>query len=114
MTTPTVAEQVAALARDYRRLDNDKALIEEAQDGIKRRVRDLLDVGDRVEVDGKAVTVSVNRRFDPARAAVELPPELRDLCTVTKVDPTAAKKVLPPAVYESLMSEVGQPRVVLA
>lgn len=112
-TRPDTADQIAALARDYRNLDLQKALIEEQQDNIRTRVRDLLDVGDCVDVDGKPVRVEPNRRFDPARAAAELPPELLALCTVSKVDPATARKTLPPAVYSSLMSEVGKPRVVI-
>lgn len=114
MTQPTTDEQVAALARDYRNLNNQKSLIEEQQDHIKERVRDLLQVGDSVVVDGTAVRVEPNRRFDPKRAVAELPPDLLEMCRVTKVDPAAARKVLPPALYEGLMSEVGSPRVVLA
>ena len=112
-TQPTTTDQVAALARDYRNLDLQKSLIEEQQENIRQRVRDLLDVGDSVDVDGKAVRVEPNRRFDPARAAAELPPDLLALCKVEKVDSAAARKVLPPSLYESLMSAVGKPRVVL-
>lgn len=111
---PDTTAQVTALARDYRNLDNQKALIEEQQDSIKTRVRNLLDVGDAVDVDGRTVRVEPNRRFDPVRAAKELPAELLVLCKVEKVDPAAARKVLPPAMYQALMSDVGQPRVVLA
>lgn len=112
-TQPDTATQVAALARDYRLLDNQKSLIEEQQTNIRTRVRQMLNVGDSVDVDGRMVRVEPNRRFDPVRAAAELPPSLLEMCRVEKVDPTLAKRTLPPALYESLMSEVGQPRVVL-
>jgi hypothetical protein len=111
--TYDTTSQVEALARDYRALEDQRRLIEEQQDDIKERVRKILDIGDAVDVDGRAVRVEPNRRFDPARAATELPPNLLTMCTVTKVDPAAARRVLPPALYASLMSDAGKPRVVL-
>lgn len=106
-----ITDQVTALTRDYRQLDLQKVMIEEQQAGIRTRIRDLLDVGDRVDVDGRTVSVTANRRFDPKLAEKELPTELLAMCKVEKVDAALAKRVLPPALFETFMAEVGAPVV---
>lgn len=107
-------DELAGLVRRYRQLDISAREIADEQADIKARVRKLLDVGDRVPVDGKPVAVQPNRRFDPGLAERVLTPEWLAACTVKKVDSAAAKKILPPALYEACMAEVGDPRVVIA
>jgi hypothetical protein len=83
---------------------------EEAQ--LKTTIRAHLKPGDQGCVNGQpVVAVTPNRRFSPTLALETLPEPLLSLCMVTKVDSAAAKKALPPAVYEQCMAEVGEPVV---
>lgn len=114
MTTDTYT--TAALDGDVRRfleLDERRKDIEAEQAIIKARIR-ALGVGHYDAPCGVGVTVSPNRRFDPGLAEQVIPDELLTLCRVTVVDSKAAKRALPPAVYEQCMKPVGDPRVVLA
>lgn len=80
---------------------------------IKAELRHRLPVGVHT-IDGqKAVTITVNRRFDPVVATANLRPELLALCTVAKVDGATAKRNLPPSVYAACMAE-GEPVIRLA
>lgn len=86
-------------------------LTEQAND-LKGRLRQLLrEPGTYTAEGAKVVTLTPNRRFDPRLAFELLPDDLLRLCTVTKIDPAAAKKVLPPAIYEQFMVEAGDPVV---
>lgn len=86
--------------------------IEAEEAHLKTLIRSRLTVGQRGTVNGlPVVTLSPNRRFQPALAAQVLPPSLLELCQASKVDSATAKKVLPPALYEQCMGEVGEPVV---
>ncbi len=105
----------AAVDLDVRRYLELAAKAEEIaaeQNAIKTRLRGLGE-GRHTAPCGVAVTVSPNRRFDPAKAQSSLPGELLDLCMKTAVDSSTAKRNLPPEIYEACMSEVGNARVSL-
>jgi hypothetical protein len=112
--TATTTDQIAALARDYRKLDTARAAIEARQADIKTRVRDLMSVGQKVDVDGKAVTLTAQRKLNVDLAASYLPTELRAQCLVETYDVKALRQYLAPTVIEACMVESGAPRVTLA
>jgi len=79
---------------------------------LKAKLRSTLTVGQRGTIDGTPIlSVTANRRFDPDYAAKNLPAGLLAMCMVSVLDRTRAKSVLPPALFESCMREVGEPVV---
>lgn len=96
----------------YTHLEGIRASCVEEQDAIKAALRTRLDVG-KHDTSAGTVTITINRRFDPALAATVLAsnPELLAMCSTTTVTAAKAKKVLAPVVYESLMKPVGDPTV---
>lgn len=108
----TADPQLTDLISRLRDINSKLADLTAAADDIKSQIRQAVPAGARALIDGQpAVTVSANRRFDPDLAKTVLPPELVQLCLVEKVDGAQAKRNLPPAVYEQLMTDVGQPVV---
>jgi hypothetical protein len=111
MTTATLAEQLTPLAARLAAILAEKAELENAEKAIKTQIRSLVPGPDTYQAGDVALTVSANRRFDPATAERVLPAELLDLCRIAKVDAAAAREVLPPALYAQCMTEVGDYRV---
>lgn len=82
---------------------------------LKAVLRQRLAAGQAGTVNGeKVVTLTPNRRFDPALAAQVVPSDLLPSISTTSIDSKLAKAVLPPALYEAAMREVGEPVVRLA
>lgn len=111
--TPTTVDDLVAR---YAELERRRHSIVEEQDFIKGQLRKEFEVG-KHELATGTVTLSPNRRFDPKVAEqvlTQINPALIQACSVTKLDAAAAKKVLPPAVYESCMKESPDPKVVIA
>lgn len=93
-------------------LAQQRAEIEAEEAHLKKTLRAHLTIGTPATVNGQpVVTLTPNRRFNADLAKQTLPESLLALCTVTKVDSAAAKKTLPPALYEQCMAEVGEPVV---
>lgn len=113
MTTTTSATQLDTDVQRFLELDARKHEIEAEQAEIKERIR-ALGIGSH-SAAGMTINVTPNRRFNADHAAKVLPESLAALCikTTTAIDAGLAKENLPPAVYESCMVEVGQPRVVV-
>lgn len=88
-----------------------KAELEAEERQLKQQIRELVEGPDAYKAGDLTVTVSLNRRFDPQLAERNVPTELLDLCKISKVDPAAAKEVLPPALYQACMAEIGDYRV---
>lgn len=109
MTDPA---QLDTDVKRYLELDAIKADIEIEQSAIKTRLRDL-GIGAHSAPCGVAVTVTANRRFNPAEAGRIVPAELLPAIQSTVVDAKKAKAILPPALYEQAMLPVGDPRVVI-
>lgn len=90
----------------------DIAQLTEAANDLKGRLRQLLPEPGTYTAEGaKVVTLAPNRRFDPVQAQRGLPGPLLDAIRVTKIDAATAKQVLPPALYELCMVDVGDPVV---
>lgn len=89
------------------------ALTEQIND-IKTRLRTELAPGAYTINGEPAVTVTPQRRFDPAVAERVLPPDFLELCRVPKVDASTARKVLPPALYAACQADSGEPVIRLA
>lgn len=97
----------AEIAR-YRELDQMRRRIDEELDAIKARWR--------VHGVGKYgdVTISENRRFSVTMCKqwVETnAPQLLPAITEEVISSSKAKQLLPPAVYDSMMAPIGDPRV---
>lgn len=116
MTTPHAAlsDQLAPLAAALADVLARKSDLEAVERDLKARIRTLVPGPDTYAAGEATLTISPNRRFDANTAMKVLPPNLLDLCLVSKVDSTAAKKVLPPALYDQCMTEVGELRVAFA
>lgn len=113
MTTDTLDQTTAGTVRRLHVLAAQIAELTIEADGLKAQLRQQLSAG-TYDLDGvPAVRISPQRRFDPALAEQVLPGNLLELCIVRRVDGATAKRVLPPAAYQSCQSESGEPRVVL-
>lgn len=107
----TLENQLQPLASRLAAILEDKAALEAEEKDIKAQIRALVPGPDTYAAGGYVLSVSPNRRFDTATAERILPAELLDLCKVAKVDPAAARGVLPPALYQQCMKQVGDDRV---
>ena len=110
-TITTLQDQLAPLAAKLADILTAKSAIEEEERTIKATIRALVPGPDTYAAGNINITVTTNRRFDPKTAERVLPIELLNLCRVSKVDATAAKVVLPPAVYLQCMAEIGEYRI---
>lgn len=113
MTELTSADQRDLITRLYDVHTRMADLAEQERD-LKARLRTQLRPGEYTVDQKKALTITPTRRFDPTLAERVLPPDLLDLCRVSKVDSAAAKQVLPPALYAQCSADVGEPAVRLA
>lgn len=107
MTDP---DQLDHDVKRYLELDALRADLTVEMEAIKERLREG---GTQTAPCGVKITVSPNRRFDPAKAAEVVPEALLPLCQKTIIDSAKAKAALPPAIYEAAMVEVGAPRVTI-
>lgn len=113
-STTELDDELKAAVTRLLTLQQTRTDIEAEEARLKTLIRSRLHVGDRGTVNGQTVlALSPNRRFSPSLAEQVLPASLLDLCKVTKVDSSTAKKTLPPALYDSCMAEVGEPVVKL-
>lgn len=81
---------------------------------LKAILRERLTVGQAGTVRGeKVVTLSPNRRFDPALALQLVPSDILPSISSTSIDSKLARAVLPPALMDACMREVGELKVVL-
>lgn len=105
-------DELTALTRRYLDLAARRDDLDLELGAIKAKIRDNITPGDTLTTtDGIKVTVTANRRFNPAKAAEIIPADLLTLCQTTVVDAKKAKSVLPPALYEAAMVTVGDPVV---
>jgi len=106
MNTPRTLDQVLTEWFDI----NDR--IKQLEDAKAALQTEMRAYGEGAHESAKGtVTVSPQRRFNADRAAEVVPIDLYQLCQETVVSSARAKAILPPAVYEACMVEVGQPRV---
>lgn len=109
--TPAPPVDVDQLAAEYLDLKTRAGVLD---DRMKQIVAQLRDLGPgKHDAGNYAITVTPSRRFDPdlARIVLASNPELLAACTDHVISSTKAKQVLAPAVYESLMTPSGDPRV---
>ena len=110
--TEATAELLPLISR-LAEIADAKTQLEAEEKTIKTQLRDSLDVGTKVTVNGSPVlAIQSYRRFDATLATRTLTPELLALCTVPTVDSKRAKELLPPAVYTACCKDYD-PRVVL-
>lgn len=79
-------------------------VLEAAAADVRRWLAERLPEGTHA-LRGVRVAVLATRRFDPARAAKVLPPELRERCSVTVVDRAKAQRVLTEEQYRECQTE---------
>lgn len=106
-----ITATLAPLAAELARVLADKAELETRERDIKARIRAIVPGPDTYAAGDATLVVSPNRRFDPKLAERVLPAELLDLCRTSKVDAAAAREVLPPALYDQCMAQVGDYRI---
>lgn len=110
-TDTTLSDTLAPLAKRLANVLAAKSDLEQEEKDIKAAIRAAVPGPDTYAAGDVTLSVSLNRRFSPARAEAVLPPQLLDLCRETVVTSAAAKAALPPVVYMSCMEEVGDYRV---
>lgn len=111
-TDEQLTDDDVALVEALAKILDQQAHLEAQARDIKNELRATLGTGTFAGKDGvDRVSIRPNRRFAREQAAKVLPPELLALCTVTTVDSAQARKTLPPAVYETCMTDVGDPVV---
>jgi hypothetical protein len=99
------------LVKEYVRLREQREQIDTAMDGIKHLLRSL---GNGThEIANLSVQIIPNRRLDTKRVATELPQQAHPGLYKTVPDPTALRRHVSPDYYESLMTEIGEPKVVI-
>lgn len=97
------------LIADYVALSAERAAIDE-QLGLIRAHLAGLGAGTHTGARGR-VTVTYPHRFSLDRAAEVLPEQLLAACTTATVTPKAAKKVLPPGLYDQCCTTADTPVV---
>jgi hypothetical protein len=101
-------ESTANLARRLVAIADAKAELDAEADQIKNELRSL-GAGTHAAGDYK-VTVTTQRRFD-ASLAQQILDETTYTSLCTAFDSKKAKATLPPALYDTLMTESGEPRI---
>lgn len=99
------------LVKQYVQLADQKITIDEQLDGIKAELRKL-DVGSH-DIAGCKVTISPNRRIDPALVAQQYPVQKHPELWKASPDTTAIRKHLAPIRVEQLMTKSGEPKVLV-
>lgn len=116
--TPATVEldaDTAGVVAQIHRLNAQAEEIDGEVRALKAVLRQRLAVGQAGVVNGqKVVTLSPNRRFDPELARQVVPSDLIPSISSTSIDSKLAKALLPPALYEAAMREVGDPVVRLS
>lgn len=111
MTDERLSDEDVQLVEALAKILDQQAHLEAQAREIKAELR-ALGTGTFTDSAGvERISIRPNRRFAREQAAKVLPPELLALCTVTTVDSAQARKALPPAVYETCMTDVGDPVV---
>lgn len=104
MLTPELAEEAtyraARLVSLAEVIDHATSESDEHKAWLRRNVGPVRDV----ELGEVRVTIAPQRRFR-LDLAQKLPAEWRELCTRTVIDPTMAKRVLPPELYDACIGE---------
>lgn len=103
-------DTAATLAKLVATLEQIRQLTADAEH-FKTQLRDRLGPGAYTIDTRPALTITPTRRFDPDRAATMLPPTQLAAITRPVVDPTLAKQILAPALYDLCRVEAGRPAV---
>jgi len=107
-------DEFLAAAKELREITAQEKLLAERKEAVKALLAKVLAVGERgISPDGDIlVTVRAGAaRFNPQKAAEQLPTEVLPSVMVTTVDAKRAKAVLAPALYE-LCLDYNKPSVV--
>lgn len=97
--------------------DDDVLRLVDLQAAQKQIEEEVEEIRERIRAHGSGavgdlkVTVTPQRRFSAQLAAEKLTAEQLASIAETILSGAKAKAVLPPIVYESLMYEIGKPRV---
>lgn len=97
------------LVKEYVALDEQRAGINERMDAIKHELR-TLGTGSH-PIAGVTVSISPNRRIDETRVANLYPISSHPELYTAKPDTKKLRQELPAKVVDSLMTDVGEPRV---
>ena len=111
----TLEDRIAPVAAELATVQDKIKELTERADALKAILRDLTDgAPDSYAAGNLTVTISPNRRFDPAAFAAAYPvtqhPEFYKLTP----DTTTVKAKVAPEVYESFMRQVGDVKVGLS
>lgn len=112
MTTTDTTTQLTALAAELADVQARINDLGERETALKAAIRDLAPVG-TYDAGGIAVTVAVNRRFDPAAFTKAYPVTKYAKFYKLVPDTTLVKRGLSPEDYEAFMAVVGEPKVSL-
>ncbi len=105
-------DAVAVLVRDLAAVQAQKAELDEREDHIKAALRRVADIG-TTRIGDLTLSVVQARKFDLGQAARRYPLNAHPDLYATTLDPKRVKAALPPAEYDTLMVNNGEPRVSL-
>lgn len=97
------------LVKEYAQLTDQKNSIDERLDAIKAELRGL-GAGSH-SIAGLTVSISPTRRIDETKIALLYPISSHPELYTAKPDPKKLRAELPAKVVDTLMHEVGEPRV---
>lgn len=105
-------EQLVALATELVRVQEQKDLIEAREAELKDLLRKY-GIGDHDAGEAGVVDIGPNRRLDPELVEKIYPPDQNPTLYKRVPNPKALRRVVAEVVYESMMVEVGKPKVTM-
>ena len=113
MTDHTLEDRLAPIAADLAAVQAQIKDLQDREDTLKEQIRKLADTPDRYAAGPLTVTISLNRRFNPARALTLIPDVLRPLVVEQVETVNGAKlKVLDLTLWEQ-STDSGAHKVIL-
>lgn len=111
MTTTTQHQELTALAAELTTVQASINDLTERETAIKARIRELTPTPGTYAAGDVAITIAVNRRFDPVMFAEHFPVSANPEFYKLVPDATLVKRGLSPEAYESFMAVVGDAKV---
>lgn len=110
-SAPTI--DIAAIAGELAQVQEGIRRLTDREKQLKAELRGVLPLGKHL-AGNLSVSVSPNRRIDEAKVATTYPQDQWPGFWIAKPATTVIRNSIPPAVYEQLMSEVGEPKITVS
>lgn len=110
-TTPTLTEQLTPLAAELADVQSAINDLQVRESAIKARIRDLVPGPDTYDAGDLAISIQVNRRFDPDAFTAAYPVTTHPQFYKLVPDTTAVRNGVAPDEYAGFMTVVGDAKV---